>query len=110
LPNPTGKICQGMYGRVTIVLDKGTDLLSIPSSCLVGKTEAGRGKVYVVRDHRAHLTSVRLGTDNGLRVTVLGGLKGEDQVIVQPGNALAEGTFVSPTLWDEAPAKASSEH
>src|SRR5262249_14729183 len=25
LPNPTGKICQGMYGKVTIVLDKGVN-------------------------------------------------------------------------------------
>jgi len=103
LPNPTGKICQGMYGRVTIVLEKSTNLLSMPSSCLVGRAEGGKGKVYVVRDGHAQLARVRLGADNGLRVIVLAGLKGEDQVIVQPGNALAEGTPVNPTLWDEAP-------
>ena len=76
---------------------------------LVGKTEAGRGKVYVVRDQHAHLTSVRLGTDNGLRVSVLGGLKGEDEVIVHPGSAVSEGATVSGTLWNEAPAKTTSD-
>ena len=107
--NPTGKIAQGMYGRVTIVLEKSTDLLSIPSACLVGKTKGNKGKVYVVRDGHAQLVTVRLGADNALRVIVLAGLKGDDEVVLQPGNALAEGTAVHPTLWDEAPAKSAEE-
>ena len=43
LPNPTGKIAQGMYGHVTIFLDQGADLLSVPSSALTGKGEQGNG-------------------------------------------------------------------
>ena len=75
LPNPTGKIRNGMYGRVTILLDKAADKLSIPTSCLVNKSADGsNGTVYVVQSGRAHLVTIRLGEDNGLRVDVLGGI------------------------------------
>ena len=97
LPNPTGKICHGMYGQVTIVLDQEKELLSIPSSCLVGKHDGGKGTVYVVREDHAHQVSVRVGTDNGLRVVILGGLDPNDQVILQPGNRLSDGTEVVST-------------
>lgn len=94
LPNPTGKICHGMYGQVTIVLDQEKELLSIPSSCLVGKHDNGKGTVYVVRDEHAYQVSVRVGTDNGLRVVVLGGLDPDEDVVLQPGNRLSEGAEV----------------
>ena len=110
LPNPTGKICHGMYGKVTIVLDKSTDQFSIPSSCLVGKAQDGAGAVYVIRDRHAHLVQVHLGVDNGLRVGVLDGLKAEDEVIQQPGSALAEDALVNPTESDDRSGKAKSDH
>ncbi len=88
LPNPTGKIRQGMYGRVTIVLEKSADLLSVNSSCLVGRAEDGKGAVYVVRDGHAHRVPVVLGGDNGVRVAVLSGLLPDDQVIRRPPSGL----------------------
>lgn len=102
LPNPTGKIRQGMYGRVTIVLENSPSVLSIPSSCLVGKAEGGKGTVFVVREGRACQTPVRIGADNGLRVLILGGVKPEDQVVRHPSSALADGLTVVAT-----PVKAS---
>jgi HlyD family secretion protein len=97
MPNPTGKICEGMYGQVTIVLDQQKNLISIPSPCVSGKLEDGKGLVYVVRDGHAYQVPVRLGTDNGLRVAVLDGLTCEDEVILHPGNALFDGAEVIPT-------------
>ena len=100
LPNPTGKIRHGMYGQVTIVLDQDKDHFSIPSTCVTSRPEEGKGTVYVVRDGHAHQVAIRLGTDNGLRVTVLDGLTREDEVILQPGNTLADGSEVTPTVVD----------
>jgi HlyD family secretion protein len=108
LPNPSGKIVHGMYGRVTIVLDRSTDQFSIPSSCLVGKEEDGAGAVYVIRDQRARLIPVKLGMDNGLRVAVLSGLNAEDEVIFQPGTGLSDGSLVNPTPADDESGKANS--
>jgi len=104
LPNPTGKIHNGMYARVTILLDKAADKYSIPSSCLAAKSEAGdKGTVYVVRDGHAHAVAVNLGEDSGLRVAVLKGLGADDRVILHPGNALTEGTAVDATFLEDAP-------
>ena len=74
LPNPTGEIGDGMYGKVKILLDRFPKLLSIPLGCVVS-TNSGkwgiRGKAAT-----AGCTSreVRLGKDNGSRVTVLSGI------------------------------------
>jgi HlyD family secretion protein len=89
LPNPTGKICHGMYGRVKIILEK-SNLLSIPSSCMVGKAENGQSAVFVVRDGKAIRTSIRVSEDNGVKVGILSGLKADDLVVRQPSSSLAD--------------------
>jgi HlyD family secretion protein len=98
LPNPTGKIRHGMYGQVTIILDQDKDHFSIPSTCVTSKQEDGKATIYVVRDGHAHQVSVRLGVDNGLRVSVLDGLTADDEVILNPGNTLSDGVEVTPTV------------
>jgi RND family efflux transporter MFP subunit len=103
LPNPKGRLRQGMYGRVTIVLDKGANLLSIPSASLVGKTENGVGTVYVVKDGRARRVQVLVGTDNGVRVAILRGLTADDLVIRHPPADLADGV---PVTVSQAPETA----
>ncbi len=104
LPNSTGKIRNGMYGRVTILLDKASEKFSIPTSCLVTKTDdGGKGTVYVVRDNHVHLVNVRLAEDNGLRVAVVSGLGAADLVVLHPGTGLTEGAAVTATYWDEVP-------
>ena len=90
LPNSKGRIRNGMYGRVTIILDKGADQLSIPSSCLVGRSQDGKAHVYVVKDGQTRLTSIEVGQDNGLRVGVVRGLEATDQVIDKPGSDVAD--------------------
>jgi RND family efflux transporter MFP subunit len=94
VPNPTGEIRQGMYGWVTILLDKQSDQLSVPTSCLVGKSQDGKGTLWVVREGRARLVPVRLGGDNGDRVAIQSGLTDKDPVIVQAPADLEDGTPV----------------
>jgi len=92
LPNPTGKIRNGMYGRATIILDH-SDLLAVPSSCLAGKAQDGKGTVFVVRNGVAHKVPVEYGQDNGLVVAIRKGLTEQDQVVLHPGN-LTDGMAV----------------
>jgi RND family efflux transporter MFP subunit len=95
VPNPLGKLRRGMYGRVTIVLEKSADVLTIPTSSLVSRTPDGKAVVFVVRDGCARRVRVQIGGDNGIRVAVLNGLKATDQVIRHPPSDLADGAAVS---------------
>src|SRR5262249_1569434 len=94
LPNPMGKIRRGRDGRVTILREKAGDVFSVPPSCLVGKTEDGKGSVYVIRDGHAYLTPVQVGADNGLRVGILAGIKADDEIVLHPNGTLRDGTPV----------------
>lgn len=94
LPNPSGKIRNGMYGRVAILLDH-SDALSVPASSLVSKGEDGKASVFVVRDGVVRRVPVVYGSDNGLRVAIIKGLTGDDQVVLHPGSNLEDGTPVS---------------
>jgi HlyD family secretion protein len=107
LPNPKGEIRQGMFGKVTIILDKMTDKLSVPSSCLAGRSHLRKGTVFVERDGKAYLKKVTLGMDNGARVEVLQGLKPTDRVILSPAG-LTDGMVVQATLYDETEVKADN--
>jgi HlyD family secretion protein len=96
LPNHDGKLTEGMYGRVTIVLRAAApDSVTIPSSGLLGQTGKGEGSVYVVRDGKAHKVEVQVGNDNGVETEILGGLKPDDQVITSYNGTVEEGTPVN---------------
>jgi RND family efflux transporter MFP subunit len=110
LPNePDGKIYHGMYGEVAIVLDRGMEQLSIPTSCLAGKVEDGKGSIYVIRSGRAKKIEVKLGLDSGLRVVVEKvltrdeALTVDDRVIIEPSSDLARQPEVIAMSWDDPP-------
>lgn len=98
VPNPQRKLRQGMYGKVTLVLERASGQLAIPSSCLIGRTQDGKGSVFVVRDGKAKLTPVQLGLDNGILVAIRDGLAAEDTLIVRPPSNLQDGSEVVPIL------------
>jgi multidrug efflux pump subunit AcrA (membrane-fusion protein) len=101
LENRTGELKAGMFGMVTIVLEK-SDAFAVPSSCVVNRVESedaasgnSKGWVYVVRHGRARHVPVELGSDNGQYCAVLGGrLRADDEVILDPPEGLADDTPV----------------
>jgi RND family efflux transporter MFP subunit len=105
LENPDGKLSEGMYGGMTIELQPATDAFTIPSQCLVGRAQGGMGKVYVVRDGKAHEAQVKIGADDGLHAEILEGLKADDQVILPTSGNVTEG---EPVVATAAEPEASS--
>lgn len=96
LPNPADLFRPGMYGRVNLVLEKGAPgSVTIPTQALVGEIVDGVGHVHVVREGKAHLTTVKVGTDNGVQCEIRSGLQPEDEVILG-SNGIAEGLSVTP--------------
>jgi hypothetical protein len=50
----------------------------------------------VSRVRRVHFQNVQPGRDYGIELEILSGLKGDEQVAVDPGDAVKEGAFVLP--------------
>ena len=108
LPNPDGKLREGMYGRITVILQAAApNSVTIPSSGLLGQTGTGAGSVYVVRDGKAHKLDVRVGNDNGVEAEILGGLSPDDQVITSYNGSIAEGTLIKAEMKQTAALRAT---
>jgi RND family efflux transporter MFP subunit len=105
LPNPSGLIRDGMYGKVDIELEPAPAGVTIPSACLVGNEEHGKSEVFVVEQGKARLKPIHVGKDTGIQVEVLSGVKVTDEVIVQPPAGLADGTTVAAS-----PAQVAEKH
>lgn len=70
--------------------------MSIICLWLLGETSgAARTQVAVVRGGAAHFQNVTLGQDFGSGIEVVEGLSGDEMVIANPGERIAEGTVVS---------------
>ncbi len=70
-----------------------TDALQIPTSALF--RQGDRWAAFSVESGRARLRPVTIGQRNGVTAELLGGLKSGDQVIVHPGDQIADGTRVT---------------
>jgi RND family efflux transporter MFP subunit len=99
LENPTGRLKEGMYGRVTIHLQPASPKnVTIPSTALLGQNQKGEGTVYVVRDGKARRVAVTVGVDNGVETEITSGLTAEDLVIIRYNGAIGDGTPVNAEM------------
>jgi HlyD family secretion protein len=100
LKNTANQLRDGMFGRVTIMLRKAGNGLTVPSSSLVAESKSKKNAVFVVHDGKAHLQHVEVGQDDGIRAEILSGLSIDDRVVARPGSDLVDG---APVDGDEAP-------
>ena len=75
----------------------------VPASALLASAQGPRVAVLDAQ-RRAHLIPVTVGDEYGLDVGIAGGLGGDEDVIKNPGERIAEGVLV--TVVDAAPAAA----
>ena len=93
--NVDGQLRRGMYGKASIVLEKGTPgSVRVPTATLVGRAGA-KAEVRVVRGGVARTVPVTVGADNGVDVEVLTGLSVGDQVILRTTSPVVDGTPVA---------------
>lgn len=101
LPNPSGRLHEGMYGGVTILLEPPSERLSVPSSALHRESESGEGSVFVVRGGQAKLQKVRVGQDNGVIAEIVSGLRLQDLVVASYSGSLEDGEPVEAQTVDQ---------
>jgi len=91
LPNPDNLLCDGMYGKAIINLERDASSLALPAACVVEHSGRAGGVVFVVRDGTARRTEVKLGGDNGSQVEIVSGLKPDDVVVLHAATPLEDG-------------------
>ena len=92
-PQDRTALGDGFRVEARIIVSEATDVLKTPTSALfrVGEEWA----VFRVVAGVAHQTVVKLGMQNGLEAEVAEGLAAGDQVVVHPGDDVADGTGVA---------------
>ncbi len=87
--NPNHEILPGMFCRVLIDLETHKGALSVPAGALV--VEKQKRSVFIVQAGKAKKVPVKTGADDGIRVEILEGLQGEEQVVLAGKDSLSDG-------------------
>jgi RND family efflux transporter MFP subunit len=92
LQNPQGTFKANSAARARIVADVHRGVLTVPKAALTGGDPPS---LEIVEQGKAKQVTVRTGYDDGQRVEIADGLHPDDQVIVQGGYAVPDGTPVA---------------
>lgn len=90
--NPTGVLLTGSYAEVHLKLPAGTSSYVVPVNTLLFRKEGLR--LAVVNAGKATLTPVTPGHDFGDRMEIVGGLRGDESIIVNPADSIVSGERV----------------
>ncbi len=109
VPNKTGQLLPGGYAQVHLQLKVTGDRLQVPVNALLFRSEGLRA-VVVDADHKLHLRPLTIGRDFGTTLEVLGGLKEDDWIVLNPADSLDEGqqVRVKPVTQNTAPGPSGS--
>jgi RND family efflux transporter MFP subunit len=94
VPNPHDSLIAGAYVQVTLPIKQDGTALLVPTNVLLFRPDGPRVATVDDAGH-VRLSTVKLGTDFGSTVAVLGGLKSDDRVVLNPADSLADGDIVT---------------
>jgi len=93
VPNPTGELLGGMFAQVTLAVAVSHPIVRVPSSAVI--TDAGGVHVATVDGKGVvRLVAVVRGLDDGRELDLVEGLRGGEEVIVNPGGDVKDGALV----------------
>lgn len=87
-----GKLGHGFRVNVRAVVWENENALKAPASAIFRTGD--EWTVFKVENGRARLTTIEIGQSNGLDTEITSGLSEGDDIILYPGNRLADGTGV----------------
>jgi RND family efflux transporter MFP subunit len=103
LANDKQVLMPGSYVTVTLKIKGSSSLtLTVPNNALLFRPEG----VYVaaVADEKIKLKPVKLGRDLGQSIQIIEGITEQDQVVINPPDAVLDGAPVVATAYEKAPA------
>jgi RND family efflux transporter MFP subunit len=113
VPNPSGTLLPGAYAQVHFDAKLTGRRLSLPINALLFRPE-GTMAAVVGSDNRLQLKKITIGSDLGSAVEVLQGVAPEDNVVINPPDALEQDQQVKvvarkPAGAQSAPAQPSKQ-
>jgi RND family efflux transporter MFP subunit len=90
--NPTGQLLSGSYAEVHLKLPSSGSSFLLPVNTLLFRSEGLR--VVAVNNDQATLIPITIGRDYGVQVEIISGLKGDENIIVNPPDSLVSGEKV----------------
>ncbi|MBW1777708.1 MAG: efflux RND transporter periplasmic adaptor subunit [Deltaproteobacteria bacterium] len=94
VPNPSGKLVDGMYARVKFSVEKRRSL-AVPRDALQRLPGSGTYYVFVVEGNMAHKRTVEISAMDDQYAEVMGGLVEGDKVVTSGAGRLQSGMEVS---------------
>jgi membrane fusion protein (multidrug efflux system) len=95
LPNADRQLRPGMFAIIKVGVEMHANALTIPVEALV--MEKANAFVFLNAGGKAKKTAIKVGFNDGAKVEVLGGLTGNEPVILAGKLALADGAAVNVT-------------
>ncbi|MGD0540760.1 MAG: efflux RND transporter periplasmic adaptor subunit [Tepidisphaeraceae bacterium] len=105
--NADGRLWAGMYGQVIFNIHREKPVLTIPTSALVFNAQGTQ--VAIVDQGVIHFRKITVGRDLGTEIEVATGLTGDEQVVSNPGERLAEGSQVQLAGGNDATSVAAGD-
>ncbi|HVC95865.1 MAG TPA: efflux RND transporter periplasmic adaptor subunit [Pirellulales bacterium] len=93
LDNASNRLQPGSYAQVTLMVPQANAVWTIPTNTLSMRVE-GPHVAVVSEQSQIELKHVSLGRDLGARVVVLDGIRGNERLVVNPGDDLTSGVRV----------------
>jgi multidrug efflux pump subunit AcrA (membrane-fusion protein) len=120
--NPTGVLLPGMYALLQFIAQWADPPFLVPGAALVTRANGtmlavlkpltgedtaltqtgGRTSAELAGLRRVHFVAVKPGRDYGTVLEILQGLRGDEEVVVDPGDAVKEGALVQTLASDTA--------
>ena len=120
--NPTGVLLPGMYALLQFIAQWADPPFLVPGAALVTRANGtmlavlepltgedaalaqmgGRTSAELAGLRRIHFVAVKPGRDYGTVLEILQGLRGDEEVVVDPGDAVKEGALVQTLASDTA--------
>jgi membrane fusion protein, multidrug efflux system len=92
--DPEHRIYPGTFGEVILGIQRDQAVLTVPTSALLFEAE-GKEVAIVTAENKIHFQKIVPGRDFGTEIEVTSGLKGDERVVANPGEQLAEGIAVN---------------
>jgi RND family efflux transporter MFP subunit len=97
VPNKDGHLLRGSFGEVHFSTKSNAEKVTVPVNAMLFRQE-GAQLAVVGADNKVQLRPITNGRDYGTTLEILGGVKLEDRIIINPADSLENGQTVNVAL------------